>query len=91
MTRSETGDRAAFLRQAGARVFEPMPGRAMREYVVVPAAVLKSRAKLNGWLNKALAYAQALPPKAAKSTSVKPARKRRSEWQCAAVPVTAPR
>ena len=32
--------REALIRDCGAGIFEPMPGRRMREYVVVPAAIL---------------------------------------------------
>jgi TfoX/Sxy family transcriptional regulator of competence genes len=60
-------EREAFLQRAGAQVFEPMPGRPMREYVVVPPPVLQSAKQLDGWLGKALAYAQSLPPKTAKA------------------------
>ena len=59
--------REEFLKKEGAKIFEPMPGRPMREYVVVPPSVGRSAAQLDGWLNKALAYAQSLPPKAAKA------------------------
>ena len=60
-------ERAAFLRLDGARQFEPMPGRPMREYVVVPPAMLSAADELDGWILKALAYASSLPPKAEKS------------------------
>ncbi len=60
------GERAAFIHAHGAHVFEPMPGRPMREYVEVPPALLKTGQALDGWLAKGLAYAQSLPPKAAK-------------------------
>ena len=56
-------ERAAFIEQYHSRQFEPMPGRPMREYVVVPPALLKSSPDLEGWLDKAAAYAQSLPPK----------------------------
>jgi TfoX/Sxy family transcriptional regulator of competence genes len=56
-------DRAE-LERLGAKTFEPMPGRPMREYLVVPENVLKSEAQLNAWLEKALAYGKSLPPKA---------------------------
>ena len=65
--RLSEADRAQFLQHRGASVFEPMPGRPMREYVVVPPAILKSKAQLNEWLERALAYASALPPKAVKA------------------------
>ncbi len=56
-------DRAACASQFGARRFEPMPGRPMREYVEVPEKILKSPALLDTWLRKARDYATALPPK----------------------------
>ena len=59
-------DRARFMQLKGASAFEPMPGRPMREYVVVPPSLLKSDAELEDWLAKALAYASTLPPKATK-------------------------
>lgn len=60
-------DRARFLELKGARQFEPMPGRLMREYVVVPEAVLKSEGQLNTWLGRAFAYTTSLPHKARKA------------------------
>jgi TfoX/Sxy family transcriptional regulator of competence genes len=55
-------DREALGRE-GARPFEPMPGRPMREYVVVPDAVRESPSALRSWLAKAHAYAATLPTK----------------------------
>lgn len=48
-----------------AKTFEPMPGRAMKEYVVVPDAVIKSPAKLRAWIDHAHEYAKTLPAKKA--------------------------
>jgi TfoX/Sxy family transcriptional regulator of competence genes len=45
--------------------FEPMPGRVMSGYVVVPNAITKSPAKLRGWIAHAYDYAKTLPPKGA--------------------------
>jgi len=56
-------DREEFLHLKGAKPFEPMPGRVMSEYVVVPHDILRSDAKLRGWFKKACAYARSLPPK----------------------------
>ena len=64
-------DRKSFLQHTGAKVFEPMPGRPMREYVVVPPPMLKSKAQLKTWFGKALAYAKSLPPKTSKPRSKK--------------------
>ena len=60
-------ERAAFIQQHRSHLFEPMPGRPMREYVVVPPPLLQSGQALDDWLAKAVAYAQSLPPKAAKA------------------------
>jgi TfoX N-terminal domain len=58
-------DRAALLAVEGAHVFDPMGGRPMREYLVVPQAVLDDAAELRNWLSRATAYAASLPPKKA--------------------------
>jgi len=50
--------------EKGWRPFEPMPGRVMREYMVLPKAVVDTKATLNSWLAQALAYAASLPAKA---------------------------
>ena len=56
-------DRAEFQRLPGAIPFEPMPGRVMREYTVVPAALLSAPGRLRPWVERSLAYVSALPPK----------------------------
>ena len=67
MLRLSPEDLVTFRSDTGAKLFEPMPGRVMREYVVVPTAILKSRAKLRPWLAKALAYTASLPRKQSKA------------------------
>ncbi len=59
-------DRAAFLKLDGASHFEPMPGRAMREYVTAPPALLARPKSLAPWIRRSLDYARSIPPKAAK-------------------------
>jgi TfoX/Sxy family transcriptional regulator of competence genes len=49
-----------------AKTFEPMPGRPMKEYVVVPDAIVKSPVKLRAWLDQAHTYAMKLPAKKAR-------------------------
>ena len=56
-------ERAALRALPGARRFEPMPGRPMREYTCVPEAMLGDRQALEAWLARALAYALKLPVK----------------------------
>ena len=55
--------RAEFLRLKGAEQFEPMPGRVMREYVVVPKVLLKAAEQLREWVEKSLSYVSSLPTK----------------------------
>src|SRR5438128_697373 len=55
--------REELLKIRGAATFEPMPGRPMREYTVVPPSILGNRAKLSGWVARALAYGASLQPK----------------------------
>ena len=56
----------AFAPAKAAKPFEPMPGRAMTGYVVVPEAVTKNPAKLREWIGEARDYAKTLPAKGAK-------------------------
>jgi hypothetical protein len=46
-----------------AEQFEPMSGRVMREYVVVPKVLLKAPGELRAWVEKSLAYVSSLPAK----------------------------
>ena len=71
MLRLSEADRATFLKQPGAKPFEPMPGRPMREYVELPPDVLNSPAALKRWIKRGLAYVETLPPKAKKARSAK--------------------
>ena len=61
------GPRAELLGMEGAATFEPMPGRPMKEYVVVPPSLAASPEVLEPWVAKALAYGGSLPPKVAKT------------------------
>jgi len=56
-------DRAAFLALRGARPFIAMRGRVMKQWAVVPPAMLRSRTTLRRWLARALVHGRALPPK----------------------------
>lgn len=62
MVRLGEAERAA-LGKLGGAPFEPMPGRAMREYVVVPTAIVADRRALAAWLKRGLAYVGSLPAK----------------------------
>ncbi len=54
---------AELLAVEGARPFEPMPGRPMRGYVVLPVAIVSDRTALEAWIDRAIAHAETLPPK----------------------------
>ncbi|MGZ3512512.1 MAG: TfoX/Sxy family protein, partial [Thermodesulfobacteriota bacterium] len=60
--------RDEFLRLKGAKQFEPMPGRVMREYAVVPEVLLDSPERLRAWVEKSLAYISSLPAKPKRGT-----------------------
>jgi hypothetical protein len=55
----------------GASLFEPMPGRPMREYVVVPPAEVEDGERLSGWLDLAFRFVAAMPVKEAKPRKAK--------------------
>ena len=61
--RLDPDDRAAAMGSAGGRPFEPMPGRPMREYVVLPERALAHPSEAADWVARALRYAQTLPEK----------------------------
>lgn len=71
MVRLSADDLVAFREATGAALFEPMPGRVMREYAVVPSSVVKSDAKLRRVLADALRYTSSLPAKTAKAHRTK--------------------
>jgi TfoX/Sxy family transcriptional regulator of competence genes len=60
--------RVEFLRLKGAKQFEPMPGRVMREYVVVPKVLLSAPEQLRAWVEKSLSYVSSLPAKEKKGS-----------------------
>jgi TfoX/Sxy family transcriptional regulator of competence genes len=66
-------DREALLKSPGAAIFEPSPGRTMKEYVVVPPALLASE-DVRPWIDRSRRYATELPVKPPKSAPVRPAK-----------------
>jgi len=63
-------DRVSFIEAYDAPIFEPMPGRPMREYVVVPDQLLAGHG-IDDWITRSLAYAATLPAKQPRSRSTK--------------------
>jgi TfoX/Sxy family transcriptional regulator of competence genes len=69
----------AKIRKQGGKAFEPMPGRAMTGYVVLPGGWQKKPDTVRTWIVTALSWSRALPPKGAKSPKgAKPAAKKAS-------------
>ena len=60
--RLSEGD-AAELLAAGGGPFEPMAGRPMRGYTVLPAAMADDPTIAAGWVDRAIDYSASLPPK----------------------------
>ena len=63
MIRLSDSDRAHAISTLGAKLFEPSPGRAMREYVELPSAVANDPSELGGWLQRGRGYVETLPRK----------------------------
>ncbi len=62
LVRLSATDQAAVL-AAGGRVFEPMAGRTMKNFVTLPAAVLEDDDALRRWVARASEHGRTLPPK----------------------------
>ena len=52
-------------------LFEPVKGRVMKEYVVLPDSILKNNRMLKKWLNRSYDYVSSLPVKESKSKTKK--------------------
>jgi TfoX/Sxy family transcriptional regulator of competence genes len=48
--------------------FEPMPGRVMKGYVILPKSLYSANSIFEEWLGKSIKYASALPTKKSKKT-----------------------
>ncbi len=65
--RLDEKERESFIREYNAEIFEPMPGRKMREYVIVPENLLTNIPFLKTWCEKSYEYASKLMPKDTKA------------------------
>ena len=54
---------AAVLASGEASTFEVMPGRQMKGYAVMPAAIVDDDTQLDAWLREAFDHTATLPPK----------------------------
>jgi len=74
IVRLSEGDRKDALAIEGARIFEPMPGRPMKEYVALAPQLLEDREQVRGWVTRAVTYGNTLPGKAPKKSGGKSAK-----------------
>lgn len=56
-------DRARLLKVDGALLFQPMPGRPMREYVVLPESIVRVPDELHEWILRAMKFALGVTPR----------------------------
>lgn len=61
--RLDAEGREELLAISGSSPFEPVKGRPMKEYVVLPAGWRKKPDLTHLWVKRSLTYAAALPPK----------------------------
>ena len=54
-------DRTEFLRLYGGGLFEPLPDRPVKEFVV-PSALIGTR-EIEDWVHRSLAYTEQFPPR----------------------------
>ena len=66
LVRLPPGERDELMEKFDTTLFEPMPGRPMKEYVLIPPALLDDPERLVPWLSRGFAYARTLPRKAPK-------------------------
>jgi TfoX/Sxy family transcriptional regulator of competence genes len=59
-------DRVELLKNKGASVLEPMKGKPMKDYVVVPRAWRDRPETVRSWISKALDWSSKLPSKKTK-------------------------
>ncbi|WP_280153704.1 TfoX/Sxy family protein [Piscinibacter sp. XHJ-5] len=64
-------DRALLQSGGHARPFEPMPGRVMGEFVLIPGNTLPHGPVMTAWMTRALEHVASLPPKAPRKKAVR--------------------
>jgi TfoX/Sxy family transcriptional regulator of competence genes len=65
--RLSSEDRLDLLRNKGSSMLEPMKGKPMKDYVVLPENWRVKPETLRSWISKSLEWSSKLPPKKAKN------------------------
>jgi hypothetical protein len=73
--RLDDREREKLLAVEGCQPFQPMPGRPMGQFVLVPGSMVANEDAITPWLEAALSYASRMPPKRKKSAAKKPTKK----------------
>ena len=68
VVRLDTAARESVLKEEGASTFEPVKGRKMREYVVLPDSWTKDSDRVRRLMAGSLRWASTLPPKAGRKS-----------------------
>jgi len=74
MVRLGEKERAELLRLPGAKIFDPMGGRPMKEYVQLPDSMLEDEEALGSWVHQGFGYVKTLPPKVKKKPKARKAK-----------------
>lgn len=65
-------DTDALLGLPGARPFEPMPGRPMTGFTLLPETIVDDDAAVREWVGRAIAHVSTMPVKTPKAKASKP-------------------
>ena len=63
IVRLPDADREELLRIKGAGPFEPMPGRPMKGFAVVPPSIVGDDPAIDDWVKRAIAHGRSMPAK----------------------------
>ena len=65
-------DTDELIRLPGARPFEPMPGRPMTGFTLLPETIVDDDAAIREWVGRAIAHVSTMPVKTPKPRTTKP-------------------
>jgi len=68
--RLSSEDQLELLKNRGSSMLEPMKGKPMKDYVVLPKTWRAKPETLRSWISKSLEWSSKLPPKKAKNSQV---------------------
>lgn len=71
MVRLPADGLAELLAMPGAVPFEPMPGRPMKGYAVLPAELVDDDRAIDGWVRRAIDHGRTLPAKTTKAAKAR--------------------